>query len=312
MSKIPMFFDGNVLTMILEGKSVCISKDDERFKAVRDALVDGSESQLLSLLAPVYKDKLLAPDVFSLKDGSIAFGNGFSYGHGVLTCHGETLTNPGVVNAIERLLAERLPLDGIANFVDRLYDSTRSRVRQQLLLFADAKGLTIDSQGFIIAYKAVDCNYRDKWTGKIDNSPGATPSMDPGEVEDNPDVACGPGLHAGSLDYIYGYGSGTDHIIIVKIDPADVISIPTDSGCQKMRTCGYTVVGDYNGELKQVVYAADAGCAEYYDDDEDEDDDDDFDYKGMYKDNDEDEEEDEDAGLYGYHNKRDSRGRFVP
>jgi hypothetical protein len=54
-------------------------------------------------------------------------------------------------------------------------------------------------------------------------------------------------VHAGSLSYATGFGP--THVI-VKIDPADVVSIPTDCSCQKLRTCAYEVVALCQGKME--------------------------------------------------------------
>jgi acyl carrier protein len=59
-------------------------------------------------------------------------------------------------------------------------------------------------------------------------------------------VGCSHGLHAGSLAYARGWA---ERVILVEIDPADVVSVPGDENCQKLRCCKYTVVGEYNGPL---------------------------------------------------------------
>ncbi len=41
--------------------------------------------------------------------------------------------------------------------------------------------------------------------------------------------------------------------VIVQIDPADVVSVPTDCGGQKLRTAKYTVLSDFQGEFKTAL-----------------------------------------------------------
>ena len=66
------------------------------------------------------------------------------------------------------------------------------------------------------------------------------------------------GLHAGALNYVASYGSveSNDRIVIVKINPADVVSVPSDCNCEKLRTCRYEVVGEYQGELLKPLTRA--------------------------------------------------------
>ena len=42
------------------------------------------------------------------------------------------------------------------------------------------------------------------------------------------------------------------------MNPKDVVSVPLDCECQKVRTCAYEVVADYDGPLKQVVHHPDS------------------------------------------------------
>jgi hypothetical protein len=69
-------------------------------------------------------------------------------------------------------------------------------------------------------------------------------------VNDDPNAGCSHGLHVGSETYAVGFGS---RHLIVAVDPADVVCIPHDSSCQKMRCCGYTVVGEYRGRMNDAA-----------------------------------------------------------
>ena len=93
-------------------------------------------------------------------------------------------------------------------------------------------------------------------------------------------MGCYAGLHVGALDYVASYGSpdAEDNIIIVKVNPRDAVSVPTDSSHQKLRTCRYEVVCLYEGELKRPVYHAslENGYESYEDYDDDYDNDEDY------------------------------------
>ncbi len=72
-------------------------------------------------------------------------------------------------------------------------------------------------------------------------------------------------LHFAAYDYAKNSYRGA-HIVVVKINPADVVSIPNDYNNQKGRCCRYEVIGerkDYTPLPKQEVYSdADVGCPE--------------------------------------------------
>ena len=77
-------------------------------------------------------------------------------------------------------------------------------------------------------------------------------------VCDNASIGCSDGFHAGSLDYARQYGNG-GHLMVVEIDPSDVVSVPNDCDCQKLRTCKYKVVSLFEKKLEQPM------CDEYGD-----------------------------------------------
>jgi hypothetical protein len=81
-------------------------------------------------------------------------------------------------------------------------------------------------------------------------------------VDDNPENGCSYGFHAGSIDYAGNFGGSDRRVVIVKINPEDVVSVPNDCECQKLRTAKYEVVADYTGPLPKTY-------AESYDSTED-------------------------------------------
>ena len=104
------------------------------------------------------------------------------------------------------------------------------------------------------------------------------------------------------MNYVASYGSleNGDRIVIVKINPRDVVSVPSDCNCEKLRTCQYEVVGEYQGELLKPLYSANFNDDEYqgYDDEDYQIDDE---YWDRFDDEDEDDyEDDEDEDYYDY------------
>jgi len=318
---VPFLFTGNILTMVLNGESRSITKDDPRFTRVRDLLSCGTEDEILEVLNSGCENDNHLSDVTK---GRVRIEGGVVYyrddnGKDVV------VDNKGLVERILDLQRQGLPFDGMACFIERLYGNVSSRTRRELLDFIERNGLTIDSEGYILAYKAVRSDYMDKYSGTIDNSPGRVISMDRSKVDDDFTRGCSSGLHAGALEYVHSYGHGNDRIVIVRIDPADVVSVPSDCSHQKLRTCRYQVVADYNGELEKVCYDSD-NLDNLYDDSDYEED---FDWDDLCDETDDDcfEEGDvvsECSGRcscnqeYGvkpnghkYYNRRDSNGRFV-
>ena len=142
--------------------------------------------------------------------------------------------------------------------------------QQELYDFLEHENLPITEDGCFLAYKAVNSDFKDKYRGTFDNQVGQVCEMRRAKVDDNRGRGCSAGLHAGALNYVAEYGSvdAGDNIVIVKINPEDVVSVPSDCNCEKLRTCKYEVVGLYQGELPKPLYKAEFEADTYVDDDE--------------------------------------------
>ena len=68
-------------------------------------------------------------------------------------------------------------------------------------------------------------------------------------VSDDFRVHCGAGLHVATLAYAQDYGNSESLIVIVKVNPADVVSVPEDYGCQKVRCCKYEVLSVFKEQF---------------------------------------------------------------
>ena len=268
-----------VLTLLLNGGVRNVSENHRNFKKVRDNLNTATADELLALIdMPVQTVEPVSPSLSDVTMGHVVV----DAAAGTVCYNGEHVEQC-LADKIAELQSDGLPIDGMVEFIKRIYNQMSMRTRTELLSFIDRNGLVIDSEGCFLAYKAVRNNYLDKYSGTIDNSPGQVVQMDRSKVDDNYQRGCSKGLHCGALAYISWYGGGDDRIVIVKVDPADVVSVPSDSSCQKIRTCKYTVVGDYEGQLKSTVYDADASTSDMYDADDAfygraDDEDDDFDW----------------------------------
>ena len=70
---------------------------------------------------------------------------------------------------------------------------------------------------------------------------------------------CSSGLHFCSLDYLPNFGRGDgNRVVILEIDPADVVSIPSDYNNAKGRACRYKVISEHNAENRDYTDAFDS------------------------------------------------------
>lgn len=164
--------------------------------------------------------------------------------NGSVLYRGKHISNYCLDKALE-FAANNLPYKPLLRFFDRLMENPSMNSVEQLYKFLENKGIPITPDGFFLAHKVVRPDYKDKHSGTVDNSIGAKPFMLRNMVDDNKNNHCSRGFHVGALDYIYSYGSVGDKIMVVKVDPADCVSVPTDHSFQKLRVYRYEVVAEY-------------------------------------------------------------------
>lgn len=212
-----------------------------------------------------------------------------------------------LTEVIKSLFAEgSANLKPLVNFLEKAKQNPSQKSVDDLYRWIKNGDLVIDPDGDIIAYKGVgkdkDGNSQSlhkgtafvdgvEFHGHIPNRPGTVVSMPRSEVDPNEMVGCSTGLHAGTHDYAVKYlrWQNANRMILVKINPRDVVSVPTDEADKKMRVSRYTVLSaiDLPDRLPTAVYQHDLQ-EEDLDDDYDEE----YDEENWY---DEDEEWDEEA-----------------
>lgn len=143
----------------------------------------------------------------------------------------------------------------LLRFLAKVYNNPSKAAREELLLFCEANDFMINEQGNILAYKAVRQDYRDIHSGTVLYQIGYPATMDRGEVDDNRRELCSTGLHFAAHSYARDFGGANCRMLLVEIDPADVVAIPEDYQNQKGRTCKMIPIAELDGPLpKQEVY----------------------------------------------------------
>lgn len=156
---------------------------------------------------------------------------------------GEVVHN-AVVYYIFEMIKKGFPIDSLLKFLTNLYENPSKKTIDELYSFLDYGKMPITEDGCFIAYKRVNNNYTSIYDNKTDNSIGKTVEMPRHKVDDRSDNTCSHGLHICSFDYLQYYSG--DKVIVVKVHPADVVSVPTDYKNTKARVCKYVVIGELN------------------------------------------------------------------
>ena len=160
---------------------------------------------------------------------------------------------------------------GLVRFMENLAANPSRKSRQQLFTWLSDRDMTITPDGSFIGYKGVqndDANHSissgratvngTTHIGHIPNPPGAVVEMPRTQVSDDRHNGCSTGLHVGTWNYASTFGPKT---LIVSVNPRDVVSVPKDSGYQKLRTCRYTVLDAVRNPLAHTTYYPDADIA---------------------------------------------------
>jgi hypothetical protein len=188
-----------------------------------------------------------------------------SYKNGKLYIDGDEA--PGVLSdQIVRFLKDEVR-DGwtsLVKFYEKLLSNPNEHSREQLYRWLATHNFSITAQGDIVGYKFVrsfeEGKYRSTQSGYaiVDGVEqqgyttyglGSTVSMPRSMVQHDPKVGCSTGLHVGNWDYVRGNST----ILEVHVNPADVVSVPTENNWGKLRTCKLQVVREVTEPYNAAV-----------------------------------------------------------
>lgn len=176
--------------------------------------------------------------------------------------HGDPVEEVVLATAL-RLTQENADLAPLGRFLKRLERNPSPASRSQLFGWLKAGGFTITTEGLIVGYKSVrndglsahagrepvtvvrQDGTTETVTGHVPYPVGSTVWMPRHLVDDDRDSACSVGLHVGTYGYAQNF---SQQMLVVLVDPADVVSVPTDCSAQKMRVCRLRVAAIHDGE----------------------------------------------------------------
>jgi hypothetical protein len=241
--------------MFVNGQIRTIQKNHTNFEAVKDALK----------ASDLKKAELLMDESALINE----YGNGkIKVENGVVYCEGKPLHNH-LTSRLKDLINEGYGVDHMVSFIKNLYLNDNEQAIEELYEFLENFALPITEDGCFLAYKAVRNDYKDIYSGTINNSVGCKPEVDRKSVDKNRHNHCSTGLHVGAMAYVKDYGGvrskpqagDGNRVMIVKVNPKNAVSVPPDCSCQKLRCCGYEVISEmdnYDTLLEKAVYTSDA------------------------------------------------------
>jgi hypothetical protein len=235
----PFVLNGNNLSIFLMGKPYSINNAHPNFKKIVAGLKAGfDEDKLASLIQTDLK-----------KEIAKAVGVEFK-ADGMILMDGEPVSEALVVR-YRFMIENDFPLEGFKLFVQNLAQNPSKDSRKDLYGFLEACTLPITEDGCFLAYKKVNQDYTDCYSGTFDNHIGKTIEMPREKVNSDRNETCSTGLHVCSRSYL-GHYSG-NRIVVVKVNPKDVVSVPVDYNNAKMRVCRYEVISELKSEDMDAI-----------------------------------------------------------
>jgi hypothetical protein len=248
----PHIIKPDAIIAFVDGKQYTVKADSIKYKDVITALNSGDESKFAEAVRQTEFEVI----------NKVTGAAGFTLVNGIISLDGIEVIG-ALQTKLARLIKEGFDLSYLVNFVRRLRKNPSRTAVAELYDFLSYAELPITADGFLLAYKGIQDSYWSSTSGKtvltsgtvdksgyIFNGIGEKIRCERVEVDDDRRNACSNGLHVGSHDYAINFGSRT---VVVKVDPADVVSVPLDCSCQKMRVAAYEVVADYVCEIKSAV-----------------------------------------------------------
>ena len=221
------------LTVFHDNKVLTVHAEDDRFRDAVGFVSTEDAEGLTDLLKPIEAVR----EYLSTSGRVEIIGNQVMF-------DGEPCNNY-MGQRILQHYREGNPVEPIINFMINVSQNVSKRAVDELLQFLEYGELPITPDGCFLSYKKVGRtaeDYLDSYSRTIDNSVGQTVEMPRNQVQDDPNVTCSYGLHFCSLEYAKVFHGS--HLMVLKINPKDVVSIPTDYNNTKGRCCKYVVVGE--------------------------------------------------------------------
>jgi hypothetical protein len=260
--------DRTLSLIYVSGDTATVPESHPRFEELLSLVLSGAEdeevSDLVDVMLAVTKRVSQLSERVSIKGRTVLFDGD--------PIHGE------LSEVLFELFEAGNPesMRPVVNFLEKASTNPSGKSVNDLYRWITKGDLIIHEDGDFLAYKGcrvgadgVRTSIHNSGTafvngeeinGYIPNPDGAVITMPRSDVDDNMHEACSTGLHAGTYAYaakFLSWHSGPQEMLLVKINPRDVVSVPTDDLDQKLRTCRYVVQEVIEERQTSRVYVQD-------------------------------------------------------
>jgi len=260
MSKFPYSISGRSITFYVSGQPYSLDRSAPGYAELK-ALVQTNDPDVDKCIALTNPITAIASAVETAIAADYLPRGVVGVTRNTITYNGEPLHGV-LIDRIFDVMADGFDVMPWVRFVENLMMNPADFARDELYLWLENSDLPITEDGHFLAYKMVRSDFTSLHGGEVDNTPGTIVSMPRQDVDPIRDHLCSTGLHFCSKSYLpaaYDTSSGNP-IVLLKVNPADVVSIPSDYGNSKGRAWKYEVLQtvDFDMERKwSAVYVDD-------------------------------------------------------
>ena len=232
-----IFTDDGVSVYFADGHHVTVYDYDPNYSALKDALRDKDWETARELATPA---RAIEKAIENVTDD-------VKIQHGIVYYNDQPLH----MELTDRMLAmidDDFDIKPLGIFLENLMENPSARAVNELFGFLQYGNMPITEDGCFLAYKRIKEDWTDCYSGKIDNSVGSIVSMPRNRVNDDKEQTCSTGLHFCSREYVQHFWGA--RMVVVKINPRDVVSIPVDYNNTKGRCCRYEVIAEIEEEFR--------------------------------------------------------------
>jgi hypothetical protein len=264
----PYIVQGSNITVVIGTTPHTVSKSHIAYNKLLNAIKAGDWETVQDIIEP--------------KKAVINFGQGNIEIEGdKIFWKGREMHN-ALTKRMVAMIQEDFPVEPLVAFMENLMENPSKRAVNELYGFLEKNTLPITSDGCFLAYKKVRQDYLDCHSGTVLNKPAAymtdedtaalaeavgknsevtvaveegvtVVSMERNLVDDDQNRTCSTGLHFCSQDYLRSFGG--ERIVILKINPRDVVSIPNDYNDSKGRCARYEIVDEIDKDKADEAFA---------------------------------------------------------
>jgi len=170
-----------------------------------------------------------------------------------------TVTYKGFViggNLVQQILTmarRKFDVTPMCNVINNAMSNPNVDVPGRVYDWMVAANMPISDDGCLIAYKRVRTDMTSFYDGKTFHRVGQVTEIPREDCCEDSSQTCAAGLHFCSQQYLPSYCGGQGKILMLKINPRDIVAIPPDYNNSKGRCCKYEVIAVLNSQMQAVV-----------------------------------------------------------